>query len=256
MNKNIALISMLVCGTLSFAGEASPAEDKAPALYVGITGSRNTETIPDSTESAISHMVQSSLENTPQKEFRKIEGIYLPDTDYVGGSLYDLGVICQIPQLFLHPQHQYILCLSPLTARGWVIDVAEKKAYRIENDDRYADIENDNMFGDIEKDKRHAEIHPVIKVLEMPEGDSLYKNVMGNCGHNGYHKVCFLNDGFIIDYDMQCSMISYKGRYMAEFDLFFIEIHTAEGKWIRWRPWSRSEGIPLISAMIGRVILG
>lgn len=88
------------------------------------------------------------------------------------------------------------------------------------------------MFGDIEKDKRHGGIHPVIKVIEMPEGDSLYKNVMGNCGHNGYHKVCFLNDWFIIDYNMQCSMISYKGRYLAEFNYASIDIHTPEGKWV------------------------
>lgn len=254
MSKTFILITTFMWGALSFTGASSLGKDKVPPIYIGITNNADSKIVFPNKEAAMNEDQQSEDYELSHK-FQKIEGFDLPDTDYVGGSLYDLGVIYQTPQLFLHPQHQYILCLSPLTARGWVIDVAEKKAYKIENDDKYADIENDNMFGDIEKDKRHGGIHPVIKVIEMPEGDSLYKNVMGNCGHNGYHKVCFLNDGFIIDYDMQCSMISYKGRYMAEFDLSFIEIHTAEGKWICWWPWSRSEGIPLISDMIGRVIL-
>ena len=254
MSKTFILITTFMWGALSFAGASSLGKDKVPPIYIGITNNADSKIVFPNKESAMNEDQQSEDYELSHK-FQKIEGFDLPDTDYVGGSLYDLGVICQTPQLFLHPQHQYILCLSPLTERSWVIDVAEKKAYKIENDDRYADIENDNMFGDIEKDKRDAVIHPVITVLDMPEGDSLYKYIMGNCGHNGYHKVCFLNDGFIIDYDMQCSMISYKGRYMAEFDLSFIEIHTPEGKWICWWPWSRSEGIPLISDMIGRVIL-
>lgn len=213
MKKIIALITALMWSSFYAYGESGTEFEEDNTILVGYADTIGNEYVTGSMAEAMlpyTHTGASVARN--QKELKKIRGVALPWTKTKGYTPYHT---CDVkkpyfdnaPALFLHPEQRYILCLSPLTSMGWIINTDEKKAYVLEP------FCFRGYFCD----------HYPHDCRDYPVGP-----LMGSCGNNGWLEVGWLQDTFCIlgeDY----KFYTMKGAPHAY--IWGPYIRTAEDKW-------------------------